>query len=408
MKIKLLLLISLVCSCNSIFEDQNANFKNVYKSVLDSREAVEDSQISKKITFSVRQISIRDFAVWFSDTYDIGFVYSENLVDKKLDLELKEADINEVVNSVARYLNVDALPLGNSYYVGEQKPSDNSVLVKKVRGVNIEDLRRLMSSITGKEGSSTASVTEDGIVFMIDKEQNLQPIIRALDTLEQDYKTAWVVQLYMFDLDTEKVRNLGIDISASGNIAYRFLKPNFDSLDGELQNVLLNGLIDFSQGSDHVSLVSNPLFVMRDGKSFNFSNLNQFPYVKKVTTQEGFVEEADVTFIDSGLDLKVDLREMIKGSMLSINLTNSKVLAIDPNSQLPIINAVTVQSEVPLHQSGIYLLCQSDYNEQRLESSWTHRNQTQNTSVLQIYAKVFKLDPKFTGLRGLQAQNFSE
>ena len=53
-------------SCQSIFEVQNANFKNVYKSVLDNSKTYENKEVSKKISFSVRQISIRDFAVWFS------------------------------------------------------------------------------------------------------------------------------------------------------------------------------------------------------------------------------------------------------------------------------------------------------------------------------------------------------
>ena len=108
------------------------------------------------------------------------------------------------------------------------------------------------------------------------------------------------------------------------------------------------------------------------------------------------------------MSLTVNLREMVKGSLLSLNLVNSKVLAIDKKSQLPILNSVTIESEVPLHESGIYLLCQSDYSEQRFDSSYTHKNQSQTTSVLQIYAKVFKLDREFKGLRSLQAQNFSK
>ena len=407
MKMIQILLISLCFSC-SIFDSKKPTLSNIYKTVINETKIVKSKEDFKQITFSARQMSIKDFAVWFSDTYSIGFIYSENLSIKKIDLELKDASIIEVVNSVARFLNTDVIQLDNSYFVGEQKASDNGVLVKKVRGVSVEDLKLIMESVTNQEGSKSASVTSDGVVFLIDKEQNLRPVLRALESLEQDYKTAWVVQLYMFDLETEQVQNLGIDLSASGNVAYRLLKPDLLGLDGDLQNVLLEGLIDFSKGSDYVQLVSSPLFVMRDGKEFSFSNLNSFPYVQSITTQEGFIEQGEVSFIDSGMDLKVTLREMLKGSLLNLTFVNSKVLAIDPNSQLPILNSVTVQSEVPLHSSGVYLLCQSDYSEQRFNSSFSHKNQTQIKSQLQIYAKVFKLDRQFKGMRELQAKNFPE
>jgi hypothetical protein len=396
----------LFASCKSIVDPKIENFKTIYNQVIDDPTEKLKTLDEKKITFSARQMPIKTFAIWFSDTYEVGFIYQENLSNKLLDLELKNATIAEVINSVSRFLNVDVIRNGNSYFVGIQKPTDKGVLVKKVRGVSVEDLKNIMTGVTGGEGDQSVSVTSDGVVFLIDKEQNLQPILTALEQLEQDYKTAWVVQLYLFDLDTEKVQNMGIDLSVSGNLAFRLLEPEILNSNGANYNLLLDGLVDISNGSDSVNLVSQPLFVMRDGKTFNFSNLNSFPYVQRITTQEGFVEDSDVEFIESGMDLKVNLREMIKGSLLTLDFHNSQVIGFDPNTNLPIRNIVTVNSEVPLHSSGIYLLCQSDYSETTINSSFTHKNQMVRKSQLQIYAKVFKLDKGFKGIKEVTAKNF--
>lgn len=397
--IKQLFLISLffLCSCqNQVHKDLDI-LRNVYTRVSTSTEKTIDSQSKKIISFSANQMPMKTFAIWFSDTYQISFIYQENLSSKLLNLEFKNASIQEVIDAVSRYLGVDVIRNQNSYFVGMQKPTDKGVLVKKVRGVSVEDLKSIMSGVVGGEGDQGASVTSDGVVFLIDKEQNLQPILRALEQLEQDYKTAWVVQLYLFDLDVEKVTNAGVDLSMSGNVAYKLLSTQLLSLPDFNYNAVLDGLIDVSHSHDSIKLVSQPLFIMRDGKSFNFTNKTSFPYVKKVTTETGFIEDSDVEFIDSGMDLKVSIREMLKGSLLTLKFDNSKVIGFS-DSGLPVRNIVTVNSEVPLHSSGVYLLCQSDYSESNLNTSWTHKNKTVRKSQLQIYAKIFKLDRKFEGI----------
>jgi hypothetical protein len=136
---------------------------------------------------------------------------------------------------------------------------------------------------------------------------------------------------------------------------------------------------------------------MRDGKTFNFSNKTSFPIIKRVATETGFIEDSDVEFIDAGMDLEVSIREMLKGSLLTLKFDNSKVIGFSDNN-LPIRNIVSVNSEVPLHSSGVYLLCQSDYSESSLNTSFTHRNKTVRKSQLQIYAKIFKLNRNFEGI----------
>jgi type II secretory pathway component GspD/PulD (secretin) len=194
--------------------------------------------------------------------------------------------------------------------------------------------------------------------------------------------------------------SFGIDLSASGNVAYRFLESaTLDGLESGINaNVLLNGLVKASNTSDSVSIVSQPLFVMRDGSDFTFENTDNIPYVKRIATEEGFISDSEVVFISTGLKIKVTLRELGEGALLSLDIKNDTIIEINEESGLPRTNGTAVSSETPLSSTGIYLLAQSDYTENSYSYKTFGKSQKVKKSTLQIFARVFKIDNRFKGL----------
>ena len=139
---------------------------------------------------------------------------------------------------------------------------------------------------------------------------------------------------------------------------------------------------------------------MRDGSEFKFENTDSFPYVQRIATEQGFIQDTNIQFYDAGLSIDIKLREMRQGALLSLRIINSKVLEIT-ESGLPRVNRVSVTSETPLKSTGVYLLAQSDYQQKNNSYRFFGKKFSSQRSTLQVFARVFKIDRKFKGLSDL-------
>lgn len=399
----LLLLISLFfISCRSDINTKNIDFLNsVYRPVLDDEFLKKTKDIQedlKRVSFSANEMKMSDFASWFADRFNMGLIYNDDLSGKTINAELRDANKYEICNAVARYFNTDITDLGTTFFIGEQKLSDSAVLVRKVRGVKVEDLKGILNSLQSRGSqSSQGHVTSDGVIWMFNTVEALQPFNTAFDQLENIDRDAWVVQLYLFDFNKSKAKAIGLDVTGAGNIAVRMLADNSTPSFEFNSNAVLNGLINISDESDTVSIVAQPLFVVSDGFPAKSSNTLSIPYITKITTENGFIEDSGLNFIESGLDINVQIRELSKGSILSLDLTNSKVIQLLDNG-LPVRNIANITSETPLATSGVYLLAQSDYIEKKLGDQTIGYEDSYLESSVQVYARVYKLDRKFRGL----------
>ncbi len=407
---KILIILIFLCACSTPDTATIEFFKSVY-SPDNEQLFVNQSQTLefKKVSFSAQGITIQDFSVWFAKEFAQGLIFSNVFNDQKLYLELRNASAEDVCNSVARHLNTSFTSLGSTYFIGERQLKELAVYVKKVRGAKVTDLRNIITGLTG-DGGAKGNVSDDGIVFLLDTQESLLSFARAFEQLEAINSDAWVVQLYLFDFKETFIQDLGIDLSGSGNLAYKLLadsqklpiyqlpfddiiKHSSKSLTGSLT---LDALIRASRTNDNIKLINQPLFIMRDGSNFQFKNVEKIPFVKKVATQEGFISDTDVTFIDIGLILNVQLRELKHGNLLNINIENSQILAI--NDGLPTFSSTTITSETPLAGSGIYLIAQNNFSEKGKTTFIFGSSDSQKSRTLQIFARVFKLSPKFQSI----------
>ena len=247
-------------------------------------------------------------------------------------------------------------------------------------------------------GKSSCRLTNDGILVVSAKEQILASYASMVDQLLLFEVPSWVVQLYFFEFkDTEELRK-SIDLSASGSVAFRFLEPDIAQKSGMFSDMAFRSLLDYSRSSDNLTIVSQPVFVLREGADVVFENTDSIPYVKRVATEEGFIADSDVEFIDAGLSLKVALREMQKGALLTLDLKNTKILSIN-DIGLPRLNRVSLASEVPIRHTGIYMLAQSDYKEFSKSFKSIGENTASSKTLLQVYARCFRVHRDFKGVQ---------
>lgn len=407
--IKLLLLFMFSLSCtSSITQHEIDFFKSVYKPVLATKANLENSvDLGKRISFSAQGMKIQDFAVWFSKEFNKGIIYSNSFNDRLIFAELRNATQQEICNSVARHLNTGIVNLGNTFFIGALTLNDLGVFVKRIKGVKIEDLRTVVKNLTA-EKQVEGHVTDDGIVIIVDDESSLLAYSRAFDVLENVDSGAWVVQLYLFDFKESFLDEFGIDLTGSGNLALKFLNSSLQNIpmasSGLNVDFALDALINVSRASDKVSIVSNPLFIMRDGSDFVFKNTDSIPQVKRTVSAEGVVSDTDVSFIDVGLKMNIRLRELKKGALLKLDISNEIITEITEDG-FPRVNKTSVTSETPLNNSGVYLVAQTSFSSiQNSKKTFGFRGE-KSVSTLQIFARVFKIDDKFKGLDSVNKIN---
>jgi hypothetical protein len=133
---------------------------------------------------------------------------------------------------------------------------------------------------------------------------------------------------------------------------------------------------------------------MRDGSDFVFENTESIPQVKRVVSGEGTVSDSDVNFIDVGLKINVKLRELSRGALLNLKVSNERIIELTPEG-FSRINRTSVSSETPLNSTGVYLVAQTSYEEVSKGKVTFGFSNKKSTSTLQIFARVFKLDSKF-------------
>jgi hypothetical protein len=92
---------------------------------------------------------------------------------------------------VARSVGADAARIGGAWYIGELSPEDRGVLVRRVPGYPLPELRAAVLSITSTDGR--ASVLEGGVIVVGDRVELLERVTELLDGVEQARGGTWSV-----------------------------------------------------------------------------------------------------------------------------------------------------------------------------------------------------------------------
>ena len=153
-------------------------FESVYKPVQAAAvvASVERKVDLKRTSFSASGMSMQDFSVWFSNEFNKGIIYDQSFNKTLIYAEIRDATYVEVCNSISRHLNTEIVDLGNTIFIGKVKLDDMGVFIRKIKGVRVEDLKAMVASFGGGEGTALKGhVTSDGVVFLFDKAQSLLP-----------------------------------------------------------------------------------------------------------------------------------------------------------------------------------------------------------------------------------------
>lgn len=355
-----------------------------------------------RLTVSVDGLPLPAFARWVADKAGVSIVIEDTLETRKVTLDVRDVAVSDLLGMVARRADSQVTRVGRLFYLGQLRPEDKGVLVRKVGRLSGDELSRAVGVLLSEYGRCQCFA--DGLVLVGDRVEVLQRVDELLNGVESAAASTWVVQLYVVNLSNADVADLGLDalpalevaatvagVSGGGIGAATAIASSANTaarLKGGLDLVLRA-----SRVRNSVVVLGQPLFLMVDGDATHMGSGQRVPVPRRTVSDQGTVTTAGFDYIDTGLQIDVELREVaherarlrVKGSFSTVQ---SFVEAA------PVVSRDDYSSSAVIASGGVYLVSALE----RTQAEKTQRGplslglkNSDVGQVVQIWARAYRV-----------------
>lgn len=374
----------LVCSGCSQFKEINQDdpFRYIYSEYGGvSTEKRVSSIDSRTITFSANLMPLGHLCRILSDHFSIGIVYSDKLDGKTVSAEFKQTDLNTVFTVLSRQLSVDLVKVGNTFYLGDLRDEDRSILIRRVLSHDEDSLSKVIDSLKSSQGRY--KVISGRIVILSDKDFVVRRIAESLDDLDKMSVRSWIIQLYFLVLRKDALAEGGLTMSTSGTISYNISENTIEAKDFKLEGVF-SGLLE----SSYADLYASPMFILRDGIKGKWTDGQRVPIAQKTVSDYGTVTTSGYDYIETGLSVNASASESKTGVYLDLDISLSDIQSyVDSN---PVTSQTKVKVSLDVIPNKIYLLSELQrYSLLDREQHTLFFGRNKGKSIIQVWGRVY-------------------
>lgn len=370
-------------------------FDEQYRALDRVLESSSSSQRREKtVTVSVDGMPLQPFLRWLTNEAGVSVVASESLDGHLISIEVQDAAVSDVLALVSRRLGVQLTTKGGAFFLGDLRPEDRGVLVRKVRRLTGQDLAWAVETLLSEFGRSRAY--PDGLVVVSDRVEVLGRVSELLDSVEAAPSDTWVVQLFLIQSNEGDEGEFGVDVRPVADLSASFLAAS--SL-GDVQSAgsvagSLSALLRASRTQTGLEVIADPLLLILDGSSGEFADGQRVPIARRSVSDQGTVTVSGFDFVQTGLQVKVNLREVgLNAARLGIDVELSDIVGFVAD-EAPITSRRALQCELVARSSGVYLVGSLRRDESRstvdgiagLVSAWDR-----DRSSVQVWLKAFRI-----------------
>ncbi|MCE9554271.1 MAG: type II and III secretion system protein [Planctomycetes bacterium] len=286
-----------------------------------------------------------------------SIVWDAALEGQVVSLNIVDMPVPEALAVIARRLGVDMSRAGRLFYVGKLRPQDRGYLVRRVRALTSEELTGVIDAVKSQDGQSR--VLSAGVVVISDRVEVLQRITSMLDEAERasSQSAQWCVQLYLISASDAFLSDLGVDAAPAIDLAATYaLASNAAAVSAANLNFGLNAVLHAARSSENGSVVAEPLLLLRDGSTADFSRGQRVPIAQKTVSDQGTVTTTGYEFLQTGLVIHASVREVTPvRCALTVSVTLSAVDSISDDG-LPLTSQAALEGTQEVESGGVYLL----------------------------------------------------
>jgi len=260
------------------------------------------------LTLSAQDMPLVEFLRWVSDRAQVSVIAEQKLDDRRVSVDVVDVPVSQLLTAVARRVGVQLNRTGNVYFLGQVRPEDRGILVRKVVRLGGPDLQRAVDTLLSEHGRALA--LQDGVVVVGDTVEVLAKVAELLDGIEAAPIDTWVVQFDLVSINEESQQTLGLDLVPALEISAMVAAGSQGALNGWDINAGLDGLLQAERTDAGVEILAKPTFLMVDGARARHSNADTVPIFERAVSDQGTVTTQRITYVDVGLIVEVQLREV--------------------------------------------------------------------------------------------------
>lgn len=345
--------------------------------------SVTSTREDSRLTLSCHRMPLSLLCRILSDKFSVGMVYSETLADKLVTAEFKDTDLQSVLNVISRQVSVDVVRVGNTFFVGQLRPEDRGVLVRRVYGYDEAQLSKLLDTVKSLNGKS--AVLENQILICADHESVLRRLAEVLDFVGEVDRGSWILQFYFVMLRKDALLDAGFDVKSSGTISYNVSENSVD-----FKNFSIDGFLNAGMSSAYADLYASPMLIIKDGQRGTWRDGERVPIPRKTVSPEGTVSVVGYDYTDTGLNVLCSISETRRGGLLSLEISISEIKSFVQEAPLTSQSVLTMSADMA--PDKVYLLGEM----QRYKTYDSQKNtlafgRDEGKTVMQVWAKLYKI-----------------
>lgn len=303
-----------------------------------------------------------------------------------------EAPLPELLSLVARCCGASVAKLGSVWWLGAVSDDDRVHLVSRCKRLMPDEIRGLLGSAGGN-----ASVTEDGLVVMIDRAEVVRRVAAIVEAVNLAESESFAVQFWVVSASTDKLQELGVDLVPAAGISLGFATGDPVGIAGATGAAMqLDAVLRAAGRRSGVRILADPTLLVEDGRLATLERLEKLPVrLSFATSNDGQVTRQDsIQTYDVGLKVEIEARAIALDSVrLKGKLSLSEVTG--EREGVPVLRseATDISSSMVLNQPCLIASIERERSSNVLDHAWRLGKRSQNErSVLQVWASVVRAD----------------
>jgi hypothetical protein len=320
---------------------------------------------------------------------------AERYGSRPVTLHAKEQSLDDVLQVLARQLGGQVVRVGRFHVIADSTGDDYVLGVFRVRRLDQEQLRTLLSIGRGEQGRGNL-VTPDGLVVIVDRLPALRRYIEAFEQIERIESATWAVQFYVVRLSDAHVRDLGFDVTPAVDLGAAAAAASASPLlTTATAAASLRATLRAVASDTRSDLVADPFYLLTDGETGETHSGDRvfFQDTQSEPSPGGPVSRTSLRPIDVGLSLVVTVRELSDDRCrLVVDLEQSRLA--DSSDNRPRIERESVLTTVDLVSGGTYLVAHRKEAENVMQDgTWltlgSRRQRMRRT--LQVWCSAYRI-----------------
>lgn len=296
------------------------------------------------------------FARMLADRAGVSVVVSSRLDDRPVSLEVQDVSVGSVLALVARRLGVELTYSGGVHFIGELRPEDRGVYVRRVRRLDRDGLTGAVETLLSQNGRVQAY--DDGLVVVGDRVEVLHRVAELLDRVESAGADSWVVQVHMLATRESDLSDFGLDAVPALDAAVTYATASNAPDDGAAASLSgsLTAMLRAERTIESVELVTAPLFVLVDGGVATLADGDELRVPQFSISEFGVQTVTGFELVQTGLSMEVGLRDLgDERARVEFSTQLSAVVGF-VEGNLPTINTQRYRTNAVIRSGGVYLL----------------------------------------------------